>query len=124
MNEFCPEQDFPFGGKSVLVCGDLYQLPQVRAKPVFPFNETETMEGFISSDLWRKFRLAELDQVMRQDNEMFVNLLNKMRVGQIDQNTEHVIKSKFIDKDDTSYPGNVCIFLQKMPQLKNTMTTD
>ena len=82
------------------------------------------MEGFISSDLWRKFRLAELDQVMRQDNEMFVNLLNKMRVGQIDQNTEHVIKSKFIDKDDTSYPGNVCIFLQKMPQLKNTMTTD
>ena len=34
MNEmFCPGQDFPFGGKSVLVCGDLYQLPPVRAKP-------------------------------------------------------------------------------------------
>ena len=52
MNEiFCPGQDFPFGGKSVLVCGDLYQLPPARAKPVFTFNETETMEGFISSDL-------------------------------------------------------------------------
>ena len=44
------------------------------------------MEGFISIDLWRKFRLAELDQIMRQDVEMFINLLNKIRVGQINQN--------------------------------------
>ena len=25
------------------------------------FDETETMKGFLSMDLWRKFRLAELD---------------------------------------------------------------
>ena len=41
------------------------------------------MEGFISMNLWRKFRLAELDQVMRQDVEIFVNMLNKIRVGEI-----------------------------------------
>ena len=53
MNEiFCPGQDFSFGGKSIIICGDLYQLPPVRAKPVFIFNETETMKGFISSELW------------------------------------------------------------------------
>ena len=102
---FCPGQDIPFGGKSVLFCGDLYQLPPVRFKPVFTFNKTETMEGFISSDLWQKFRLAELDQVICQDNEMFINLFNKIRVGQIDQNIKHVIKSRLIDKDDTSYTG-------------------
>ena len=52
MNEiFCPGQEFPFGRKSVIICGDMYQLPPVRAKPVFIFNETETMEGFISSDI-------------------------------------------------------------------------
>ena len=49
------------GGKSVLICGDLCQLPLVRAKPVFTFNDTETMEGFISMDLWCKYRLAERD---------------------------------------------------------------
>ena len=108
MNEiFCSGQDFPFGGKSVSVCRDLYQILPVRAKPVFIFNETETMEGLISSDLWQKFRLAEFDQVMRQDDEILVNLLYKIRVGQIDQNTEHIIKSRFIDKDDTSYSGNI-----------------
>ena len=63
----------------------LCQLPSVCAKPVFIFNDTETIERFISMDLWHKFRLAELDQVMRQDGEMFVNILNKIRVGEIDQ---------------------------------------
>ena len=52
---FSPGQDVPFGGKSLLVCGHLCQLPPVPAKPVFTFNDTDTMEGFISKDLWRKF---------------------------------------------------------------------
>ena len=52
LNEtFSPGQDVPFGGKSVFVCGDLCQLPSVCAKPVFTFNDTETLEGFISMDL-------------------------------------------------------------------------
>ena len=48
---FCPGEDVPFERKSILVCGDLCPLPTVRAKPVFTFNDTETMEGFISMDL-------------------------------------------------------------------------
>ena len=42
------------------------------------------MEESISMDLWCKFRLAELDQDwswLRQDDEIFVNMLNKIRVG-------------------------------------------
>ena len=75
LNEiFSSGPDILFGGKSDFLFGDLCQLPPVRAKPVFTFNETETMQGFISMDLWRKFRLAELDLVIRQDDEMFVNL--------------------------------------------------
>ena len=50
------------------------------------------MEGFISMDLWRKFRLVELDQVMRQDNGMFANMLNKILVSEIDQNVAYFIK--------------------------------
>ena len=123
LNEiFSPGQDIPFGGKSVLVCGGLCELPPVRAKPLFTFDDTETMEGFISMDLWRKFRLAELDQVMRQDDEIFVNMLNKMRVGKINLNIKDVIKLRFIDKNDPCYPGNILHILQKMPQLKDTIT--
>lgn len=73
-------------------------------------------------NLWRKFKLEELDQVMRQDDECFENLLNKIRVGENDQNVEQVVKSRFIDKNDLVYPNDVYIFLQKTCQLKNTIT--
>ena len=65
-------------------------------------------------DLWHKFKLAELDQVMRQDHR-FVNLLNKIRQVEIDWNVEH-IKSRFIDKNDPHYSGDVLhIFVENAP---------
>ena len=100
LNEtFTSKQDVPFGGKSVFVFGDFYHLPPVRAKPVFMFNETETTEGFKSKDLWRKFKLVEIDQIMRQkDNKTFIGLLNRVRIGKIDENTKIFLKSRLIQK--------------------------
>ena len=51
------------------------------------------MKGLMSMDLQRKFRLVKLDKVMPQDDEMFVNMLIKIKVGETDQNVEDVIKS-------------------------------
>ena len=52
LNEiFSPGQDVPLYRKSVLIRGDLCQLPPVRANPVFTFDDTETMERFRSRDL-------------------------------------------------------------------------
>ena len=81
LNEiFNPQQDIPFGGKSVLICRDLYQLPPVQAKPVLMFNETKTSEGFLML-LWHKFKLAELIEIMCQKGDtMVIELLNKIRV--------------------------------------------
>ena len=53
---------------------------------------------------------------MHQDDEMFVNMLGKIRVGEFDQNVEDVIKSQFIDKNDLRYPGNILhIFTENAP---------
>ena len=47
---------------------------------------------------------------------MFVNLLNKIRKGEIDQNVEHIMKSRFIDKNNQHYPGHTChIFAKNAP---------
>lgn len=45
---FSPSHDIPLGGKPVLICGDLYQLSPVQAKPIFVFNETATCESYIT----------------------------------------------------------------------------
>ena len=99
-------------------CGDQCQLPPVRAKPAFNFNGTETMEGFISLNLWHKFRLVEFHKEMREDDEMFVRFLNKRRVGDIDQNLEGAIIEKMILIIQVIF----YIFLQKKPHLIDTMT--
>ena len=53
---------------------------------------------------------------MRQDDEIFVNMLNNIRVSEIDQNVEDVIKLRFIDKNDPCYPGNILhIFAENAP---------
>ena len=51
---------------------------------------------------------------MRQDDEIFVTMLNKIRVGEIDQNVED--KLCFIDKNDPCYPGSILhIFAENAP---------
>ena len=53
---------------------------------------------------------------MLQDDEIFVNKLNNIRVDEIDQNVEDVIKLRFIDKNDPCYPGNILhIFAENAP---------
>ena len=94
---FTPTQDIAVDGILVLVCGYFYQKSTVRAKSVFMFRETGTAERFISRDLWWTFKFAELDQVIRQnDNRMFVELRNRIGIDEIDESAENVLKSCFI----------------------------
>lgn len=91
----------PFAGKSILVCGDLYQLPPVMAKSVFD------TDGLMISvfKLWHLFKLAELSESMRQRGDtVFIDLLNNIRVGEIDVNDENLIKSRFISVNHSDYP--------------------
>ena len=106
LNEiFHPLQDIPFGGKAVLVCGDFYQLPPVQGKPVFMFDETNTSDGFLMLDLWRKFRLVELTEIMRQRRDAkFIELLNNIRVGTINTSIDDILKACFIQYPETPYP--------------------
>ena len=68
-----------FAGKSILVVGDLHQLPPVNAKPVYAytFDFKQTM-GYISTDLWRLFKLVEVTEVMHQTDKDFIEMLNKI----------------------------------------------
>eukprot|EP00111_Clytia_hemisphaerica_P011124 TCONS_00032559-protein len=93
-----------FANKTVIVSGDLYQLPPVFGGPVF------TLNGFVINllKLWRQFKFAELNEVMRlQGDNTFVNLLNNIRIGIITEEDERILRSKFISQDDPNYPWDV-----------------
>ena len=93
----------PFAGKSIIVCGDLYQLPPVMAKPVF------STEGSLINvfKLWHNFKLAELNETMRQKGDnTFIDLLNEIRVGELSAENESILRSRIIKPDDLNYPWN------------------
>ena len=61
----------------------------------------------LTLDLRRKFKVAELSEVMRQrEDYQFIKILNKIREGEIDEDVELALKSRFFSKDQPLYPEN------------------
>ncbi len=93
--------DKPFGGIQIIVCGDLLQLPPVKADGfVFDaFNWEECIDEVIY-----------LDEVMRQSDDIFVKVLNKIRVGDIDEEVQRVLE----DRRNTEIIDNYGILPSKL----------
>ena len=79
----------PFGGIQVIFCGDFFQLP-----PVNTDNNKETKFAFESTAWKNGVELTiVLEKVFRQQGDTkFIEMLNKMRMGQIDEATEREFK--------------------------------
>lgn len=79
----------PFGDIQLIFCGDFFQLP-----PVNKNEERDTKFAF-ESILWKEGIdvMIMLEKVFRQQGDTkFVEMLNKMRLGQIDEETEREFK--------------------------------
>jgi len=84
--KYARDNDEPFGGCQIIVFGDLYQLP-----PVVPSGQASrymedryTTTYFFGADEIRKnpFKIIELQHVFRQKDQVFIDILNKIRLGQ------------------------------------------
>ena len=111
----------PFAGISIIVVGDLYQLPPVLQRPVFAdyFNELYNLYH-----LWRKFKMCELTETMRQKGDLtLINLLNNVREGNLIEQDVEILKGRFIDKESENYPLEALhIFAENEPaRLHNTL---
>lgn len=76
--------DEPFGAMNVLFIGDFLQLPPVNDKFAF------------ESDVWKEARMSliTLTEIKRQENIDFINILSKIRVGNIDSSVTSFIKER------------------------------
>ena len=92
--------DSDFGGISVLLIGDLFQLPPVKQNSIFD-NPTLT-------DAWYLFKVNELTEIVRQNGApAFAALLNGMRVG--DHTPEDIEFIKILaDTDTENLPEGSC----------------
>ena len=68
----------PFGGIQVICFGDPFQLP-----PVTNRSYSESRVWFFEADVWKKaeFKIVELNKVYRQNDQAFVDILHRIRIG-------------------------------------------
>jgi len=74
----------PFGGLQIICLGDFYQLPPINAKFVF------------ESSVWNKTLdvVVTLDQIYRQKDPIFQNMLNEIRQGVVSDETDRLLRSR------------------------------
>ncbi|MBO4507863.1 MAG: AAA family ATPase [Spirochaetaceae bacterium] len=96
-----------FGGVKLLLIGDLYQLPPVLKKQDYSdyeklgYKQDETfffysnaIKNFINSK--QKFHYVELTHIFRQNDKEFINVLQKCRLGKVNDNSLEYFQKRFV----------------------------
>ena len=80
-----------------MVIGDYLQLLPVRGRLIFSrFASGYKINQLLPLQLWDFFKCAELIEVVRETNQTFSKVLNNLHRGTINENTEKILKSRFI----------------------------
>lgn len=99
-------RDEPFGGLQIITFGDFYQLPPVERKYRNASLRSFCFESQVWSDLGLSDHTIELQEVQRQERLDFINLLNKVRVGQLDLQDIHYLNSKCLIRESNPLPND------------------
>ncbi|KAL0839418.1 hypothetical protein ABMA28_016142 [Loxostege sticticalis] len=78
-----------YGGRIVLLVGDLYQIDPVRQKPLYP-----------KSKFWTCCEFYELTKIMRQADEKFITALNNFRDSKMTQRDMKLLRSREVQNYD------------------------
>lgn len=85
---FCRENDLPFGGVQMVFIGDLYQLPPVlEERDKTWFLKSYDSPYFFSARSFKNAGVKHvvLNNVYRQTEKKFIEVLNKMRIGEFSE---------------------------------------
>lgn len=88
----------PFGGVQVILIGDTFQLP-----PIADFEQWNLLQPYYKSPFFFSSKVIEqnkpvyieLKKIYRQNEQEFIDLLNRVRVNQVSTNELNLLNSKY-----------------------------
>lgn len=99
--------NMPFGGKQIIFVGDLFQLPPVVRKGTVDDEMLCDLYGmgipfFYKANVLRRMNLPKIEfqKVYRQSDRVFVDVLNKMRIGEVGQAELDILNKHVSSADD------------------------
>ena len=98
----------PFGGVSVFVFGDLFQLQPPKARYVFeqPTNPEHGL-SYSLMNLWKLFTVVNLEENHRQgDDKIYGDLLNRVRTGAHTEEDIALLQTRVRQKSDPTLDSN------------------
>ena len=108
--------DLPFGGKQLLMIGDLYQLP-----PILNEKDKETVQTLRSNYSSRYFfsakafedefeyQIVELAKVYRQRDKRFISLLNAIRINQLTDDHIQLLNKRCVEIPDGDHKYRITL---------------
>ena len=96
-----------------MVVLDYLQLPPVRDR----FISENKMNQLLSIQLWHSLKYTASTKIARQ------NVLNSLRLGTFDKNTEKILKSRIMNQSEKIYPhGALHMYAENAPTLLRNQT--
>lgn len=91
------ENNLPMGGMQVLLFGDFLQLPPVN-------KNSQNFNFCFNSEVWKRLNLEvfALAEIFRQNDPEFIEILNKLRFGEVDKNSRQLLESRLKASDENS----------------------
>ena len=103
-----------FAGLSVVTVADLLQLPPVRGKLIFSyFFDKNSIKNLLGLQLWHLFKYAELTEVVRQKDKLFIDLFDEVRVGNIDMMSKSYSRQNLYINLIKTIQKMLCTFMQR-----------
>ena len=104
----------PFGGVPTLLIGDVFQLPPVvRTQDNIIYDYYDT-QFFFSSSVYKSARKVffELGKVYRQEDELYLGVLNNIRIGKFDQADQDILNKCLIQQIQVD--GTICLYPKRI----------
>lgn len=108
----------PFGGVQVLFIGDLFQLP-----PVVQDSEWAILQGYYQSPFFFSAKVLEqqpllkieLTTIYRQSEQKFINLLNKVREAEMQEDDFELLNNRFMAKSSDELENYIILTAYNRP---------